>query len=104
MFYNSRNGIIGCLSTIIFFTIIFWIIKGSFWLIKEFWWLIVGLLLIIIVINYGKLIYQAICTKNITNKEYEETPMGEVYKVCPHCNAQLKVTQTTCPRCKRALN
>lgn len=101
----TRNSIIGCLSTIILFTIIFWIIKGSLFLIKEFWWLIVGIMVIMIVSYYGKLIYNLIYTKkmNITDSEYE-APMGEVYKICPHCNAQVKVTQTTCPRCKRALN
>ena len=103
MDYNTKNATLGCLSTIIFFTIIYWIIKGSFILIKEFWWLIVGVLFLLIVNYYGKLIYNLIKMRNITDKEYE-APMGEVYKVCPHCNAQVKVTETTCPRCKRALN
>ena len=102
---ETRNATLGCLSVIITFTILFWIIKGSFLLLKEFWWLIVGILFLMIVSYYGKLIYNLIYTKkmNLTDSNYE-APMGEVYKVCPHCNAQVKVTETTCPRCKRALN
>ena len=30
--------------------------------------------------------------------------MGEVFKVCPYCNAKVKVTAVSCPCCNRALN
>ena len=37
--------------------------------------------------------------------EQNYTPqMGEVYKVCPYCNAKVKVNAKACPVCKRALN
>ena len=75
-----------------------------FFLIKELWWLFVGIIIIIIVAYYAKLIYETIKAKN-ENEKINYTPeMGEVYKVCPFCNTKVKVTETTCPNCKRALN
>lgn len=105
MNYYEKTTLFGCLGIIISFTILILIIKFGLFIIKEFWWLIVGIILIMIVSYYGKLIYNLIYTKrmNLTDEQYE-APMGEVYKICPHCNAQVKVTETTCPRCKRALN
>lgn len=73
-------------------------------LVKELWWLIVGIALVLIVIYYLNLIYQKISAGNI-EKNNEYTPqMGEVYKICPYCNAKVKVTASTCPVCKHALN
>lgn len=86
----------------ILFTI--FLILLIFFLIKELWWLIVGLIVIAIVTYYAKLIYETIKEKNERAKANYNPEMGEVYKVCPFCNTKVKVTETTCPNCKHALN
>ncbi len=91
------SQLLGCLITIIIIALII-----AF--IKEFWWLIVGIILISIVSYYLKLIYETIKRKDEEKKINYNPQMGEVYKVCPFCNTKVKVTETTCPNCKRALN
>ena len=93
----SGSNFLGCLISIIILVIIFAIIK-------EFWWLIVGIILISIVAYYAKMIYETIKEQNIKKKTEYNPQMGEVYKVCPFCNTKVKVTETTCPNCKHALN
>lgn len=94
--YASSN-FLGCLISIAILVIIFAIIK-------EFWWLIVGIIVICIVAYYAKLIYELLLQKNNgTNNNYNPQ-MGEVFKICPYCNTKVKVTESTCPNCKRALN
>ena len=91
------SEVLGCLVTIL-------IIAITFAIIKQFWWVIVGIILICIVAYYAKLIYETIKNKqNISENNYNPQ-MGEVYKVCPFCNTKVKVTETTCPNCKRDLN
>ena len=91
------SEVLGCLVTIL-------IIAITFAIIKQFWWVIVGIILICIVAYYAKLIYETIKNKqNISGNNYNPQ-MGEVYKVCPFCNTKVKVTETTCPNCKRDLN
>ena len=87
----------GCLVTILILAI-------TFALIREFWWLIVGIILICIVAYYGKLIYETIKNKESEAEKNYNPQMGEVYKVCRFCNTKVKVTETTCPNCKRDLN
>ena len=91
------SQLLGCLTTIIIIALII-----AF--IKEFWWLIVGIILISIVAYYLKLIYETIKNKAEEKEKNYNPQMGEVYKVCPFCNTKVKVTETTCPNCKRALN
>ncbi len=87
----------GCITALVIFLLLIF-------LVKELWWLIVGIAIICIVIYYLNLIYQYI-TNNKTETDKNYTPkMGEVYKVCPYCNAKVRVTATTCPVCNRALN
>ena len=93
----GSSEFLGCLVTIL-------IIAITFAIIKEFWWLIVGIILICIVAYYAKLIYETIKNKHDDNERNYNPQMGEVYKVCPFCNTKVKVTETTCPNCKRALN
>ena len=88
---------LGCLVSILIIAIIFAIIK-------ELWWLIVGIIIISIVAYYSKLIYENIRNKNIERETNFKPDMGEVYKVCTFCNTKVKVTEKTCPNCKRALN
>ena len=93
--YNT--SFTSCLTTIFLFLLILF-------LVKQLWWFIVGLILILIVSYYAKMIYLSISSKKI-NKEGHYTPqMGEVYKVCPYCNSKVKVTAISCPVCNRALN
>lgn len=92
-----NSEFLGCLISILILAIVFAIIK-------EFWWLIVGIIIISIVAYYAKLIYETIKNKSIENEINYNPEMGEVYKVCPFCNTKVKVTETTCPNCKRALN
>jgi hypothetical protein len=87
----------GCLLSIFLILLIFF-------LIKELWWFFVGLILIAVAIYYGKLIYETIKNKQLEKEMNYNPQMGEVYKVCPYCNTKVKVTETTCPNCKRALN
>ncbi len=87
----------GCLLSIFLMLLIFF-------LIKELWWFFVGLILIAVAIYYGKLIYETIKNKQLEKEMNYNPQMGEVYKVCPYCNTKVKVTETTCPNCKRALN
>ncbi len=87
----------GCLLSIFLILLIFF-------LIKELWWFFVGLILIAVAIYYGKLIYETIKNKQLEKETNYNPQMGEVYKVCPYCNTKVKVTETTCPNCKRALN
>ncbi len=87
----------GCLLSIFLMLLIFF-------LIKELWWFFVGLILIAVAIYYGKLIYETIKNKQLEKETNYNPQMGEVYKVCPYCNTKVKVTETTCPNCKRALN
>jgi Ca2+/Na+ antiporter len=87
----------GCLSTLLIFLLILFVVK-------ELWWLIVGLILICIAIYYGNLIYQTVKNKQKENEINYNPQMGEVFKVCPYCNTKVKVTEKTCPCCNRALN
>ena len=92
-----RYNISGCLIPFIFFLIVFFIIK-------ELWWFIVGVILICVAIYYGNLIYQYIINKDKEKKINYTPEMGEVYKICPFCNAKVKVNDITCPVCGHALN
>ncbi len=87
----------GCLIPFLILLIIFFIIK-------ELWWFIIGIVLICIAIYYGNLIYQYIINKDKEKKINYTPEMGEVYKICPFCNAKVKVTDMTCPVCGHALN
>ncbi len=92
-----RIELSGCITALVILLLLFF-------LVKELWWLIVGIAIICIVVYYLNLIYQYI-TNNKTETDKTYTPkMGEVYKVCPYCNAKVRVTATTCPVCNRALN
>ena len=86
---SNKDTALGCLIVILILAIIYGFIKA-------FWWLIVGVILIAIVSYYGKLIFQMVYSKrmNICDSNHE-APMGEVYKVCPYCNAKVKVTAKT---------
>lgn len=57
-----------------------------------------------IVYYYARLIYPAVITRQQYSEINYEPKNGEVFKVCPYCNAKVKVSTMTCPRCKRALN
>lgn len=92
-----RIELSGCFTFLLIFLFILF-------LLKEFWWVIAGIAVVIIAAYYLNLLYKTILDKK---KEIETnyTPaMGEVYKVCPYCNAKVKVTASACPRCSRALN
>ena len=92
-----RFEISGCLSLLLILAILYFIVK-------ELWWLFVGIALIIIVAYYANLIYKTILDKKEQAEQNYNPEMGEVFKVCPYCNAKVKVTAQTCPCCKRALN
>lgn len=87
----------GCLTSL-FILLIFYFI------LKEFWWLFVGIAVVIIVAYYARLIYITISQKKLKEEQNYTPEMGEVYKICPYCNAKVKVTAVTCPCCNRALN
>lgn len=93
----NRVEISGCLTSLIFLLI-------AYYLVKELWWLFVGIILIIIVSYYARLIYNTIQQKNKEAQMNYNPDMGEVYKVCPYCNTMVKVSEKTCPCCNRALN
>ena len=92
-----RFEISGCLTLLITFLIVFF-------LVRELWWLIVGIAVISIVLYYCKLIYKIHKDKELQKEQNYEPEMGEVFKVCPYCNAKVKVTAVSCPCCNRALN
>ncbi len=95
MYFSS--GSLGCIAFVLISLI-------ALYLLKELWWLIVGITVIVIVFYWGKKIYLLLKNgKNMANSEYNPQ-MGEVFKICPYCNAKVKVTEVTCPNCKRALN
>ena len=87
----------GCLISILILLLILF-------LVKELWWLIVGIILIIIAIYFGNRIYETVKNSSLEAKKRYNPQMGEVFKVCTHCGAKVKVNETTCPYCKRALN
>ncbi len=87
----------GCLSLLLIAAVIFFIIA-------KLWWLIVGIAVVAIVYYYSKLAYYTIVNKNNEAEMNYEPKDGEVFKVCPYCNAKVKVSAMTCPRCKAALN
>lgn len=87
----------GCLTSLLILLIFYFIIK-------EFWWLFVGIAVVIIVAYYARLIYTTISQKKLKEEQNYSPEMGEVYKICPYCNAKVKVTAVTCPCCNRALN
>ena len=92
-----RIELSGCLTLLIILAIVYF-------LVKELWWLFVGIALIIIVAYYANLIYKTIVYKKEQESQNYNPQMGEVFKICPYCNAKVKVTATTCPCCQRALN
>ena len=92
-----RFELSGCLTLLIMLAIVYF-------LVKELWWLFVGIALIIIVSYYANLIYKTIVYKKQQDEQIYNPQMGEVFKVCPYCNAKVKVTAVTCPCCNRALN
>ncbi len=87
----------GCLSTLLILFLLYF-------LVKELWWLFVGIAIVIIVAYYANLIYKTIAEKKKQDAQNYTPQMGEVFKVCPYCNAKVKVTAVTCPCCNRALN
>lgn len=87
----------GCLVTLLTLLILYY-------LVKELWWLFVGIVVVIIVYIYARLIYKTIADKKVQDAQNYTPEMGEVFKVCPYCNAKVKVTEITCPCCNRALN
>ncbi len=92
-----RIEIPGCLTTLLILLILYF-------LVKELWWLFVGIAIIVIVSYYANQIYRVIKEKKQQEAQNYTPEMGEVFKVCPYCNAKVKVTATTCPCCNRALN
>lgn len=92
-----RFEISGCLTLLFTFLIVFF-------LVRELWWLIVGIAIIAIVLYYCRLIYQTYKDKQLKAEQNYNPEMGEVYKICPYCNAKVKVTAISCPCCNRALN
>ncbi len=92
-----RIELSGCLTFLLAFLLIMF-------LVKELWWLIVGIAIVTIVLYYARLIYKTIKDKKEESEQNYTPQMGEVYKVCPCCGAKVKVTATTCPSCKTALN
>ena len=92
-----RVELSGCLTLLIMLAIVYF-------LVKELWWLFVGITLIIVVAYYANLIYRTVLYKKEQQEQNYNPQMGEVFKVCPYCNAKVKVTAVTCPCCKRALN
>ncbi len=92
-----RVELSGCLIPLIIFVLIIFIVK-------ELWWLIVGVSIILIVAYYANMIYKLFADKQKENEINYKPAMGEVYKVCPYCNTKVKVTASTCPNCKHALN
>ncbi len=92
-----RIELSGCLTALIIFLLIIF-------LLKELWWLIVGIAIILIIAYYANLIYKLIRNKSEESRLNYTPQMGEVYKVCPYCNTKVKVTETTCPCCKHSLN
>ncbi|MCD7739922.1 MAG: hypothetical protein LUH11_01040 [Candidatus Gastranaerophilales bacterium] len=87
----------GCL-TAVFILLLF------LFLVKELWWFIIGIIIVIITAYYLNLIYRTISQKQKEKRENYNPQMGEVYKICPYCSTKVKVTEKTCPCCKRALN
>ena len=87
----------GCVTSVVILLII-----GLF--IKEFWWFIVGIAIVLIILYYANLIYNAYLNKKEEMNRNYNPQMGEVYKECPYCNTKVAVTATCCPVCKRELN
>ncbi len=87
----------GCLTSFIIILIIYF-------LVKELWWFIVGIIGLMILYQYADLIYKTIKNKQEEKKANYNPEMGEVYKICPYCNSKLRISEQTCPFCKRALN
>ena len=92
-----RIEIPGCLVTLLTLLILYY-------LVKELWWLFVGIAVIVIIAFYSSLIFRTFAEKKAQEAQNYTPEMGEVFKVCPYCNAKVKVTEITCPCCKRALN
>ncbi len=92
-----RVELSGCLSLLIMLALVYF-------LVKELWWFFVGIAIIIIISYYTRLIYLSLTNKQDGTENNFNPQMGEVFKVCPYCNTKVKVTETTCPCCKRALN
>jgi hypothetical protein len=92
------------MDSIISILVTIFIVLLIFFIIKELWWFFVGIIIIAIVAYYAKLTFETIKNKK-ENEKINYTPeMGEVYKVCPFCSTKVKVSETTCPNCKHALN
>lgn len=92
-----RIELSGCLTSILIFLLILF-------LVKELWWVFVGLAIVLIVAYYANMIYRIIMQKKDEEDKNYTPQMGEVYKVCPYCNAKVKVTAAACPVCKHELN
>ena len=92
-----RSDFSGCLISLILFLLLLS-------LLKELWWLIVGIAVVLIVAYWCRKIYLLLL--NNKNEQYNKynPEMGEVFKICPYCNSKVRVTEITCPVCKRALN
>lgn len=92
-----RFEISGCLTFLVIFLIVYFIVK-------ELWWLILGVIFLVIVYYYANLIYRTISEKKLKDEQNYNPKSGEVYKVCPYCNTKVKVSTKTCPCCNRAIN
>ena len=62
-----------------------------------------AIFILIVAAYYVYYLYDMIKRKN-KEKDLMNPQMGEVYKICPYCNASVKVTAKTCPNCNHALN
>ncbi len=87
----------GCLSLLLITAVIFFIIV-------KLWWLTAGIAAAGIIYYYSKLIYYNIVNKKNEAEMSYEPKNGEVFKICPYCNAKAKVSAVSCPKCKSPLN
>lgn len=92
-----RIEISGCLTSLILLLI-------AYFLVKELWWFFVGIVLILIAIYFGNLIYNVVLQKYKDKDQNYNPQMGEVYKICPYCNTQVKANAQICPCCNKNLN
>lgn len=94
MYYNFNFS--GCLIPLLFLLFVIFIFT-------KLWWLVAIMVIVYILNQYLTMIRQKLEQHKKEQAKFNPE-MGEIYKVCPHCNEKVKVTDLTCPHCGNELN
>lgn len=70
----------------------------------KLWFLIAIFLIIYLLRNFVSAINLNIKLKQKEKEEHYEPHRGEVYKVCPYCNINVKRSVEKCPKCGNPLD